>query len=75
MHIASIISSSSHLKSNHLTCSCQVLSGFFTLILFAGFGYYFFTRSGGDDDGGDSGKQPAQGEDLNDPLAEARRIM
>ncbi|KXZ54872.1 hypothetical protein GPECTOR_4g944 [Gonium pectorale] len=59
------------------------ISGVITLALFAGVGYYFLTQQAGKDDdaidvpppskksGGAGGKE----QDLDDPLAEARRIM
>ncbi|PNH08545.1 hypothetical protein TSOC_004892 [Tetrabaena socialis] len=60
-----------------------VVSGVVTLALFAGVGYYLLTQQGKDSDdaidvpppskrGGSKGKG---GDDLDDPLAEARKIM
>lgn len=54
----------------------QVLSGFITLIVLGGLGYFFFTRSSSDTDDEDSNKGEGKGEDdLSDPLSEAQRIM
>ncbi|KAG2451243.1 hypothetical protein HYH02_003850 [Chlamydomonas schloesseri] len=58
----------------------KVISGVVTLAIFAGLGYYFLTQQGGkDDDAVDvTPKAPGgkgKGSDLDDPLAEARKIM
>ncbi|GLC41585.1 hypothetical protein PLESTB_000699400 [Pleodorina starrii] len=67
----------------------KVISGVVTLALFAGVGYYFLTQQGaGADKDGDAidvtsssssssskKKGGRSGDDLDDPLAEARRIM
>eukprot|EP00955_Chlamydomonas_euryale_P112138 366113-Chlamydomonas_euryale.AAC.9 len=51
-----------------------VISGFVTLAVLLGIGYWYVTRND-DDDGGDSGKRSSSDEDLSDPLSDARRIM
>ncbi|KAG2435784.1 hypothetical protein HXX76_006980 [Chlamydomonas incerta] len=58
----------------------KVISGVVTLAVVAGVGYYFLTQQGKDDDAIDvtpksGGKGGAKGSDLDDPLAEARKIM
>eukprot|EP00198_Chlamydomonas_reinhardtii_P002616 XP_001691952.1 SNF2 superfamily protein [Chlamydomonas reinhardtii] len=66
----------------------KVISGVVTLAVLAGIGYYFLTQQGKDDDdaidvtpkagGGKAGGGKAgggKGSDLDDPLAEARKIM
>ncbi|GFR50406.1 hypothetical protein Agub_g12623 [Astrephomene gubernaculifera] len=65
----------------------KVISGVLTLALFAGLGYYFLSKQSGDGDddaidvtpgssGSGSGKgRGKSGDNLDDPLAEARRIM
>uniref|UniRef100_A0A7R9VET0 Uncharacterized protein n=1 Tax=Chlamydomonas euryale TaxID=1486919 RepID=A0A7R9VET0_9CHLO len=52
----------------------KVISGFVTLAVLLGIGYWYVTRND-DDDGGDSGKRSSSDEDLSDPLSDARRIM
>ena len=49
----------------------QVVSGVVTLVLMAGLAYWFFTRKS--DKGGPGGG--TGDDDLDDPLAEARRII
>ncbi|EFJ48606.1 hypothetical protein VOLCADRAFT_104657 [Volvox carteri f. nagariensis] len=58
----------------------KVISGVLTLALFAGVGYYFLTQQMADKDDTIDVTPPSKkggrsGEDLDDPLAEARRIM
>jgi hypothetical protein len=53
----------------------QVISGVLTLVLFAGAGYYFLTKDVKDDDTSSSAKKTTRKPDLDDPLAEAKKIM
>ncbi|GAX73982.1 hypothetical protein CEUSTIGMA_g1432.t1 [Chlamydomonas eustigma] len=53
----------------------KLISGFITMLILAGLGYYFFTRG---EDVQQEKKSPDGGsgnEDLSDPLDDARRIM
>lgn len=58
----------------------QVLSGVVTMLVIGGLGYYFLTQSGEGGSGGGSSNssKPSssrKGDDLDDPLSEAKRIM
>jgi len=54
----------------------KVLSTFITLALLGGAAYlYFRSSSSNDSSGGSGGGSKGRGDDLDDPLADARRIM
>ena len=54
----------------------QVVSTFITLALLGGAAYlYFRSSSSNDSSGGSGGGSKGRGDDLDDPLADARRIM
>jgi hypothetical protein len=56
-------------------CSMQVVSTFITLALLGGAAYLYFRSSSSNDSSSSSGDSKGRGDDLDDPLADARRIM
>ncbi|KAG1666531.1 hypothetical protein FOA52_014428 [Chlamydomonas sp. UWO 241] len=53
----------------------KVISGFVTLFVLLGIGYFYITRNGDDDDTDKPPKARSSADELDDPLSDARRIM
>lgn len=63
---------------NWRACALQLVSTALTIALLGGAAWFYFQYGGSSSSNGDSSKQSSsssQDVDLNDPLAEARRIM
>ena len=68
---------------NMVPCHCglcaQVISGVLTVVVIGGLGYYFLTKGDRSDDdsgsGGGSNRSKSNDDDLDDPLADVKRIM